>query len=142
MRKRGYGATPKATKDITTSSSVDGRKVRSDSVRQPFTSPTVQTGTPQTPVSGIGARALQYPQVAFKRQKQLQPGRNHMSVPVVVKGNRATSYCKYKNCPGKNFGAKRARTSISQSMYVRSVAWRRESIFGYVIQPRMWMEMW
>ena len=53
----------KVTKDITTSSSVDGRKVGSDSVRQPFTSPTkTVTGTPQTPVSGIGARALQYRQ--------------------------------------------------------------------------------
>ena len=40
LRKRGYGVSLKATKDITTSSSVDGRKVRSDSVRQPFTSPT------------------------------------------------------------------------------------------------------
>ena len=37
-----------------------------------------------------------------------------MSVPVVVKGNRATSYCKYNNCPGKNSGAKRARTYKSK----------------------------
>ena len=36
LRKRGYGVSSKATKDITTSSSVDRRKVRSDSDRQPY----------------------------------------------------------------------------------------------------------
>ena len=114
---RGYGATPNPTKDITTSSSVDGRKVRTDSVRQPFTStptPTVTTGTPQTPVSGICARALRFRQGKFKRQKQLQPGRNHISIPVVVKDNKATSYCKYKKCPGLNSGAKRPRAYKSK----------------------------
>ena len=62
MRKRGYGSTPNPTKDITTSSSsVDGRKVRTDSDRQPFTSPTATArGTPQTPVLGVSARALHY----------------------------------------------------------------------------------
>ena len=64
MRTRGGG-------DITISSSVDERNIRSDAVRQPFTSPTVQTGPPQPAVSGIDARALHYRQVAFKRQKQL-----------------------------------------------------------------------
>jgi hypothetical protein len=34
MRKRGTGAPPNPTKDITTSSSVDGRKVRKDSKQQ------------------------------------------------------------------------------------------------------------
>ena len=69
IRKRGYGSTPNPVKDITTSSSVDGRKVRTDSDRQPFTSPTATvTGTPQTPVSGISARALHYRQKAFKQQ--------------------------------------------------------------------------
>ena len=33
---------------------------------------------------------------------------------MVVKGNKATSYCKYKKCPGKNSGAKRARTYKSK----------------------------
>ena len=47
--------------------------------------------------------------IAFKRQKHRQPGRNHISVPVVVKGNKATSYCKYKKCPGLNTGAKQPR---------------------------------
>ena len=88
---------------------MDGRKLRSDAFRQDFTSPTVQTGTPQTPVSGLGPRAFQYRQVAFKLQKERQPGRNHISVPVVVKKNRATSYCKYNKCPGLDTGAKRKR---------------------------------
>ncbi|OEU05936.1 hypothetical protein FRACYDRAFT_257320 [Fragilariopsis cylindrus CCMP1102] len=87
MRKRGSGAPPKATKDITTSSSVDGRKIRSDSVRQPFTSPTATvTGTPQTPASTITARALRY------RQSDLT----------------------YIKCPGFNTGAKRARAYPSK----------------------------
>ena len=36
MRHRGCPAPPSATKDITTSSSQEGRKVRTDSIRQPF----------------------------------------------------------------------------------------------------------
>ena len=65
---------------------MDGRKLRSDAVRQHFTSPTATvTGTPQTPVSDLGARALQYRKAASKLQKERQPGRNHISVPVVVK---------------------------------------------------------
>ena len=110
MRKRGYGSTPNPTKDTTTSSSVDGRKVRTDSDWQPFTPPTAPvTGTPQTPVSGVSARALHYQQVVFKRLKNYQPGRNHISVPVVVKENKTTSYCRYKKCPGLNSAAKRPR---------------------------------
>ena len=37
-----------------------------------------------------------------------------MSVPVVVKENKATSYCKYHKCPGKNTGAKRKRAYKSK----------------------------
>jgi hypothetical protein len=44
-RKRGSGAPLSATKDITTSSSVDGRKVRKDSVQQPKFPPTAAHGT-------------------------------------------------------------------------------------------------
>ena len=122
MRKRGYGWTPNPTKDITTSSSVDGRKVRSDSSRQPFTSPTgstVQTGSLHTPVSGISARALSYRQVNFKRLKNFQPGRNHLSIPVVVDADKKkkNSYCKYKKCPGLKSGkAKRPRSYPSRYM--------------------------
>jgi hypothetical protein len=45
MRKRGYGAPPSATKDISTSYSPDGRAVRKDSGRQPFNSPPAAHGT-------------------------------------------------------------------------------------------------
>ena len=37
-----------------------------------------------------------------------------MLIPVVVKGNKATSYCKYIKCPGFNTGAKRARAYSSK----------------------------
>ncbi|OEU06056.1 hypothetical protein FRACYDRAFT_256571 [Fragilariopsis cylindrus CCMP1102] len=116
IRTRGFGDAPSATKDITTtSSSLDGRKLRSDAFRQHFTSPTtVHTATSQTPVSDLGARALRYRKAASKLQKERQPGRNHISVPVVVKKNTATSYCKYHKCPGKNTGAKRKRAYMSK----------------------------
>jgi hypothetical protein len=45
MRQTGYGASPSATKDITTSSSTEGKQVRRDSVRQPFESETLANGT-------------------------------------------------------------------------------------------------
>ena len=47
----------------------------------------------------ITAQALHYQKFAFNQLKNYQLGRNHLSVPVVVKGNRARSYCKYKKCP-------------------------------------------
>ena len=37
-----------------------------------------------------------------------------MSIPVIVKNNKATSYCKYHKCPGKNTGAKRKRPYMSK----------------------------
>ena len=91
MRQRCTGASPSATKNLGSSCPDDGWKVRSDSVRQSFTSPTatVQTGTPQTPVSCVTAWALHY-----DRLKNFQLGRNHISVPVVVESK--ISYCKYK----------------------------------------------
>jgi hypothetical protein len=45
MRQRGYGASPSATEDITTSSSNEGKQVRRDSVRQPFIPEAVAHGT-------------------------------------------------------------------------------------------------
>ena len=97
MRQRGMGAPPSAT------CSSDSQKVWSDSVRQSFTSPTatVQTGTPQTPVSGITSRALHYRQVASNRLKSYQPWSNHISVPVVVDNLRGW-YCKYNKCRFEN----------------------------------------
>ncbi|OEU06161.1 hypothetical protein FRACYDRAFT_256066 [Fragilariopsis cylindrus CCMP1102] len=115
IRTRGFGDAPSATKDITTtSSSLDGRKLRSDAVRQHFTSPTATvSGTPQTPASSITARALRYRQSDFNRQKEMQPGRNHLSVPLIVL-DKKLSYCKYIKCPGFNTGAKRARAYPSK----------------------------
>jgi hypothetical protein len=72
MRQRGYGAPTSATKVITTSSSGEGRSIRSDSDRQPFeTHPgpyatgALHSGSTRTPVSNITPRALYYQQVAF-----------------------------------------------------------------------------
>jgi hypothetical protein len=45
MRQRGYGASPSATKDITASSSTEGKQVCRDSVRQPFVPETLGNGT-------------------------------------------------------------------------------------------------
>jgi hypothetical protein len=90
MRQRGYGAPPSATKDVTSTSSGEGRRIRSDSSRPVFSSPAahgtgaVQSGTPQSTVSSISARGLYYQQTAFNQLKYFQPGRNHLSVPVVV----------------------------------------------------------
>ena len=115
IRQRGVGAPPSATKNLDSTTSGDGRSVRSDSSRQPFASPSgsVQTGTPQTPVAAITARALHYRQVAFNRLKNFQPGRNHLSVPVVVSNSGRD--CLYVNCPGWKTGkAQRPRAYTSK----------------------------
>jgi hypothetical protein len=77
MRKRGYGAPPSATKDISTSSSPDGRAVRKDSGRQPFNSPpsaqgtgAVHTGTPHSLTSDICSRTVYKQQKACKKRKR------------------------------------------------------------------------
>jgi hypothetical protein len=60
----------------------------------------VQSGTPQSTVSSISARYLYYQQTAFNQLKYFQPGRNHLSVPVVV--SNSSRDCLYKKCPGWN----------------------------------------
>jgi hypothetical protein len=60
MRQRGVGAPPCAVKNLDLSSSGDGRKIRTDSNRPLFSSPSVQFGTHETPVSAVTARALHY----------------------------------------------------------------------------------
>jgi hypothetical protein len=77
MRKRGYGAPPSATKDISTSSSSDGRAVRKDSGRQPLNSPpaangtgAVHTGTPRSLTSDVCNRTVYKQQQAFKKWKR------------------------------------------------------------------------
>jgi hypothetical protein len=72
MRQRGYGAPPSANKDISTSSSGEGRSIRSDSNRPPCETPpsphgtsALDTGSTQTPVSSITPRALYLPTSCF-----------------------------------------------------------------------------
>ena len=116
MRQRSASAPPSATKNLDSSTSGDGRKIRSDSNRPPFSSPQVQnTGSPETPGSAITARALHYRQVAYNRTRKYQPGRNHLSVPVVVANSGRD--CVYENCPGWETGkAKRPRAYTSKYM--------------------------
>jgi hypothetical protein len=72
MRRRGYGAPPSATKNITTSSSTDGRAVRLDSKQQSFPSPPaangtggVPTGTPRSSAFYICSSTIYKQQHAF-----------------------------------------------------------------------------
>jgi hypothetical protein len=115
MRQRGYSAPPSATKDISISSSGEGRSIRSDSNCQPFeTHPgphetgALHTGTSQTPVSTITPRALYYQQVTFKTLKRKQPGRSHQSQAMIV--NSSGRDCRYKQCLGFNMPRKRPRS--------------------------------
>ena len=115
LRQRGMGAPPSATENLDSSCSGDGRKVRSDETWQSFASPTgtVQTGTPQTPVSGITAQALHYQQVALNQINNCQLGRSYISVPIVV--DNSGWYCVYKKCPSWKTGkAKRPRAYTSK----------------------------
>jgi hypothetical protein len=91
IRQRSYGVSPSATKDLTSTTSTDGRKKRADAKDQPFSpapgshgSGAVQAGTPQTPSSTLSCSGLRRRQVAFKKMKKHQTGRNHLSVPMVV----------------------------------------------------------
>jgi hypothetical protein len=60
IRQRSYSAPPSVTKDLTSTSSGDGRAIRSDAKNQPFASPIPahgtggqHAGTPQTPGSAL-----------------------------------------------------------------------------------------
>ena len=115
IRQQGYGPPPSATKDITSTTSGDGRKTQTDSVRQSFLSPAaahgtgaVHAGTPQTPASALTARGLYHQKSAFNKLKRKQPGRNHLSVPMIVSGSGRD--CKYEKCPGWDINNKRKRS--------------------------------
>jgi len=93
IRQRSYGAPPSVTKDLTSTSSGDGRAIRSDAKNQPFTSPTpargtggTHTGTATTPGSALSARGLHYQQVAFKKRKRDYISRVHQPMPCLVRG--------------------------------------------------------
>jgi hypothetical protein len=105
MRQRGTRAPPSATKNLETTSSGEGRSVRSDKFTQPFETPpgahgtgAVHAGTTQTPVSCVTARAIYYQQVALSKLKRRQPGRNHQSQAMIVSSSGRD--CRYKNCLG------------------------------------------
>jgi hypothetical protein len=107
MRKRGTGIPPNATKDTTTSSSVDGRTIRKDSKQQNFPSPPpargtggVHSGTPRSCSSDTSSRGKLKQQAAFKRRKKQHTWRSHQSVPNLVTGSGPR--CRYKQCPGLN----------------------------------------
>jgi hypothetical protein len=110
MRQRGCGAPPNATKDISPSTSSDGRSIRKDSKKQRFSlAPAaahgtngVYTGAPHSTTSTVGARAVYHQRAAFKKRKRLQPGRVHQPIPCIVRGKSDTSgssgvRCMYKN---------------------------------------------
>jgi hypothetical protein len=109
MRKRKCGPPPSGTKGITTSSSTEGKKVRTDSIQQPFASPTAAHGTgavhaavPQ-PIDYTSPCGRHHQQCALSRRRSQQPWRFHQSVPMLVRGldNKGSgSRCSYKKCLG------------------------------------------
>jgi hypothetical protein len=113
MRKRGTGAPPNPTKDITTSSSVDGRTIRKDSKQQKFPSPPsahgtggVHTGTARSSTSCT--RTIYKQQNTFKRRKTQHRWMCHQSVPNVVTGSGPN--CRYRKYPG-------LKTNVSKRSY-------------------------
>jgi hypothetical protein len=109
MRKRKCGAPPSATKDISTSSSTEGRKVRTDSIQQPFASTTAAHGTGAVhaavpgPIDYTSPRGRHHQQCPFSRRRVQQPWRVHQSVPMLVRGsdNKGSGpCCSYKKCLG------------------------------------------
>jgi hypothetical protein len=127
IRQRSYGAPPSVTKDLTSSTSTDGRAIRSDSKNQPFTSPTpahgtgaTHAGTPTTPGSALTPMGLYHQEVAFKKRRRDYISRVHQPMPCLVRGTGEKSgsgnHCRYKKCPGLNNKkkTKRSYTTIYQ----------------------------
>jgi hypothetical protein len=127
IRQRSYGATPSATKDLTSTTSGDGRATRADAKNQPFMSPTsahgtgaTHTGTPQTPASTVTAKGLYQKEICFNQQKRDYISRVHQSMPMLARGtgekSGSGSVCQYNKCPGLNIKKKttRAYTTIYQ----------------------------
>jgi hypothetical protein len=140
MWQRGYSAPPCPTKDIRTATCTDGRKIRSDSVKQPHPPPTgtngtgaVHAGTNRSPTSDVTSRTIYKQQEALSRRKKHQPGRRHQSVAMIIKNN---PHCTYKKCPGLNI-EKEKHKHIKQTTGVRSAVLIRVPMFGFVIQSRM-----
>jgi hypothetical protein len=114
MWQRGYGAPPCPTKDIRTTTCTDGRKVHSDSVKQPPPSlpaahgtGAIHAGTPQSSTSDVTSRSVYKQQEALSRRKKQKPGRRHQSVAMIVKNN---PHFTYKKCPGLNIEKETTQT--------------------------------
>ena len=91
IRQYSYGAAPSATKDLTTTSSGDGRAIRSDAKNQPFTSPTAShgtgathAGTPRTPGSTLTPMDMYHKEIRFNRRKRDYISRVHQPMPCLV----------------------------------------------------------
>jgi hypothetical protein len=120
IRQRSYGAPPLPTKDLTTTSSGDGRATRADARNQPFTSPTAShgtgathAGTPRTPGSTLTPMDMYHKEIRFNRRKRDYVSRVHQPMPMLVRGTGEKSgsgnYCRYKKCPGLNIKNKTIR---------------------------------
>jgi hypothetical protein len=127
MRKRKSPPPPSASKDITTSSSTEGRKVRTNSLIQPFESlaGAVHAALPQ-PIDLTSSRGRHHQQCAFSRRRLQPPWRVHQSVPMLVGGldNKGSGpRCSYKKCLGYKQDA------------VRSVAFNRIQVMAVILRP-------
>jgi hypothetical protein len=113
MRERGVGAPPNPVKNLETSSSGEGKRIRCSAKQQPFTSPTtatprVRAGTPNSTMSSLSTRGIYYQQAAYSRMKNEQPGRNHISVPMIISGSGRL--CQWDKCPGLKINKKIKRS--------------------------------
>jgi hypothetical protein len=118
MRQRGIGAPPSATKNLESTSSGEGKIIWYTAKQQPFASPTaahgtgaVRAGTPNTPINSLTSRGAYYQQAAYSRMKNEQPGRNHISVPMIISGSGRC--CQWDKCPGLKINNKIKRAYIS-----------------------------
>jgi hypothetical protein len=127
IRQRSFGFPPLPTKDLTTSSSGDGRATRADARNQPFMSPTVShvsgaihADTPRTPGSTLTPMDMYHKEIRFNRRKRDYVSRVHQPMPMLVRGTGEKSgsgnHCRYNKCPGLANKKKttRAYTTIYQ----------------------------
>ena len=100
MRLRGTGAPPSAVKDLTTTQSSGGRKVRIDKKRQFTPSPTgpQHAETPRLQTEDPHRSTVHRRQSRSTRLIMQQPWRSHQSVPIAVKNQGGD--CQYALCPG------------------------------------------